>query len=139
MPITRTLGQYLENADGDRRVMAAQTVLWVACVGPVLVFAYAAMEMLLGHPDRFTAPDVLSREAAIDAAWLAAYGVAAYLVNTRRALGGVLGVALFARTIVLGFLRHHLVAFEMGYAVVGIVLILRAARELRRSVASRAH
>lgn len=132
MTDSRTLSAYLQSTDRDRRVTAAQTVLWLACVGPVLVFAYTAMEMLLGHPDAFTAPDVFSRDAAIDCAWLVAYGVAAYLVGARRASGGILGITLFVRILVLGFVHHRPLSVEVAYAVIGIALILRAARQLRR-------
>ena len=122
---------FIANAERDRRITAAKTALWLACLGPLLVFAYSGMEMLFGHPDAFSAPQVLSREGALDFAWLAAYGVAAYLVGTRRAIGGALGILLFARSVALAFSHHRLLTLEVGYALVGIALVARSARSLR--------
>lgn len=128
---TAGMRTFFANAERDRRISAARTVLVLACIGPIVVFAYSVMEMLLGHPDAFRAPDVFSREALIDAVWLLSYGVAAVLVARRHALGGALGLALFGRTIVLAFLYHRLLTLDVGYAVLGEVLIARAMRSLR--------
>jgi len=119
-------------AQTNRRIASAQMVLWLACFGPVLVFALFSMEIVFGHPDRLADFGLDPAETAIDALWLALHGVAAYLIGKRRLLGGLLGLALFSRTVVIGILEHRALTLNVAYAVLGIALILRAGRLLRR-------
>jgi hypothetical protein len=64
-------------------------------------------------------------------AWVGIYAVAGYLIGERRASGGVIGLALFAYSLVMSALTRRLVSWDAALAVVGIVLILRAGRALR--------
>jgi hypothetical protein len=107
-------------------------VLWLACFGPLLVFAFFSMEIVFGHPDRLADFGTDPAEVAVNAMWLALYGVAAYLIGKRRLVGGLLGVALFGRTVVMGIVEHRALTLNVAYAVLGIALILRAGRLLRR-------
>lgn len=108
-------------------------VLWLACFGPVLVFAFFSMEIVFGHPERLADFGADPGEIVLNAVWLALHGLAAYLIGKRRLLGGLLGIALFARTVVLGIVEHRALTLSVAYAVLGIVLILRAGRLLHRS------
>lgn len=118
-------------AENNRRVAAAQMILWVACLAPILVFVLVSMEIVLGHPERIADLDVSPAEAAVHVIWLALYGVAAYFVGARRPLGGILGLALFGRTVAVGVIDGRPLTLNVAFAVVGIALILRAGRALR--------
>jgi hypothetical protein len=133
----RTLSAYLRSNENDRRIRAAQTVLWLACVGPMLVFTLMTAVIFIRDPQTVTNIDLFTVEAFVDFLWLASYAVAAQLIAKRRmpaaALGALLGCALFARTIALSFLHHRVVAFETGYAVLGIALIARSVGSFERA------
>jgi hypothetical protein len=115
-------------ADDERRIANAQTVLWLACFGPILIFAFFSMEIVFGHPEQLASFGFDALHTVIDATWLALYGVAAYLVGKRRAAGALLGLALFGRTAVTGIVEHRALSLNVAYAILGIALILRTRR-----------
>jgi hypothetical protein len=119
-------------AQDNRRIASAQMVLWLACFGPVLVFALFSMEIVFGHPERLASFAIDPTDTIVDSLWLALHGLAAYLIGKRRLVGGLLGVGLFARTVAIGVSHRAVLTLSVAYAVLGIALILRAMRLLRR-------
>jgi len=116
----------------NRRLASAQLILWLACFGPVLVFALFSMEIVFGHPERTADFGIDAKEIVVDALWLALHGVAAYLIGKRLLVGALLGLALFARTVLMGIMQGRALTLSVAYAVVGIVLIVRAGSVLLR-------
>lgn len=116
-----------EDRAADRRVELAQYVtllpfvLTLVGIGVALVFYVMAQADV--HP-------VLTWWSVVwSVSITAAYGLAAWLIGKRRAVGGYLAIGLFGWTIAGSFLRRQ-ITFNALYSLVAIAVIMRAADEL---------
>ena len=132
------LRTWYELADDDRRITSAQMALWLAAAGPVLAFAFIFAEIAMGHPREFASLKMDPLLVLVRCAKIAAYAVAGYLVGERRTAGGVLGLVLFATAAGGSALQGRILTLSVAYAIVGIVLIIRARRALHLPIAMRA-
>ena len=121
---------WYEMDDEDRRVGNARMVVWLACLGPALGLAAAIVGTLFGNRAFITALVERPLGVLIGIAWIGIYGLAGYLIGERRAAGGVMGLGLFVYGLVQSALHGRLLSLSSAFALLGIVLILRASRAL---------
>jgi hypothetical protein len=122
---------WYEMDDEDRRIGSAQMVVWLACLGPALGLVVAIGSTFFGNRAFVTALAQNPLGVLLGLAWVGIYVVAGYLIGERRAAGGIIGLALFVYSLVQSALYGRLLSLNAAFAVVGIVLILRAGQALR--------
>jgi hypothetical protein len=122
---------WYEMDDEDRRIATAQTVVWLACLGPLLGLVAAIVGVFFGNRIFLTAIAEHPFGVLLGVAWVGIYALAGYLIGERRAEGGVIGLILFAYGLVQSALLGRLFSFGAAFSLLGIVLILRAGRALR--------
>jgi hypothetical protein len=122
---------WYEMDDEDRRVAGAQTIVWLACLGPLLGLVAAVVGLLFGNRALIAALAEHPIGVLLGVAWVGIYALAGYLIGERRAEGGVIGLILFAYALVQNAVYGRLLSLGAAFALLGIVLILRAGRALR--------
>lgn len=122
---------WYEMDDEDRRVASAQMIVWLSCLGPTVGLVMAIGSTFFGNRAFVTALAQNPLGVLLGLAWVGIYVLAGYLIGERRAAGGIIGLALFVYSLVQGALYGRLLSLPSLFAVLGIVLILRAGRALR--------
>ena len=126
----RALAWY-ELADDERRISVAQGFVWLSCVGLLIWLAVGIALVASGHTEvmaNLAAHPVLAARGLL---LLVLYICAAHLIGERRAAGGLLGLALYAYSLVSHLVHGRFVAWGVLWALAGIVLILRARHALK--------
>jgi hypothetical protein len=121
---------WYEGSEDHRRVAVAQTFLWLSCAGSLLGLVVGVVAIVLGRVEVWSALAAHPVRALVSLAILALYVTAAVWTGQRRAAGGVLALALLGYSVVAHILSGHIVNWHMAWAILGIVLIVRAAHAL---------
>jgi hypothetical protein len=122
---------WYERSEDDRRVSVAHTFLWLSCAGGLLGLVVGVVAIVLGHVEVWSTLAAHPVRALAGLGILALYVTAAYWTGQRRAAGGVLALALFGYTIVAQAVAGRIFTWHTAWALVGILLIVRAAHALR--------
>jgi hypothetical protein len=123
--VVKRLAWY-ELDDEDRRVAAAQTVVWLACLGPMLGVVVAVVATLFGNRTFVVAIGEHPLGVLLGFAWVGLYAVAGYLIGQRRAEGAMIGLAVFAYSLIQSVRYGHALSLPAGFALLGIALMVRA-------------
>ena len=117
---------WYELNDADRRVSVAQTFIWLSCAGSLIGLAIGLMAVLLGHGEVWSALARQPWQALRGLVFLGLYVMSAYLIGQRRSAGGLIGLALFGYSIVRLVIAGRIVTWQLGWALIGVIVILRA-------------
>lgn len=117
---------WYELNDADRRVRIAQTFIWLSCAGSLIVLAIGLMAVLLGHREVLSALARQPWHTLRGVAFLGLYVLSAYLIGRRRSAGGLIGLALFGYSIVRLVIAGLIFTWQLGWALIGVIVILRA-------------
>jgi hypothetical protein len=112
--------------DDERRVASAQMLVLLVCVSPLLGLLAALVGMLFGNRAFATAFATNPKGVLLGVAWVGLYLLAGILIGARRAIGGILGLALFAWALFESWRQGRLLSFNAAFAALGIVVIARA-------------
>lgn len=121
----RPLAWY-ELSDADQRVSVAQTFVWLSCAGGLIGLAIGLVAMVSGHGEVWSALAGHPWQTLRGLAFLALYVTSGYLIGQRRSAGGVIGLALFGYSIVRLVIAGRIISWPLGWALVGVIVILRA-------------
>ena len=117
---------WYELNEGDQRVSVAQTFLWLSCAGGLIGLVVGLAAILFGHGEVWSALARQPLQALRGVAFLALYVLSAHLTGQRRSAGGLIGLALFGYSIVRLVVAGHIVSWQMGWSLIGVIVILRA-------------
>jgi len=131
----RPLAWY-ELSEDDRRISVAHTFLWLSCAGGLLGLLIAVVASVFGHAGLWAALAAHPARSFTTISFLALYVTAAYLTGRRRAAGGLLGLALFGYSIVAHLLSGRIFTWSTAWALLGVILIFRAADALKLPIIS---
>jgi hypothetical protein len=112
--------------DDERKVASAQMIVLLVCVGPLLGLLAALAGMLFGNRAFAAAFAANPNGVLLGIGWVGLYLLAGILIGARRAIGGILGLALFAWALFESWRQGRLLSFNAAFAVLGIVVIARA-------------
>lgn len=112
--------------DDERRIASAQMIVLLVCVTPLLGLLAAVVGMLFGNRAFATAYAANPKGVWLGIAWVGLYLLAGILIGYRLAIGGILGLALFIWSLVESWRQGRLLTFNAAFAVLGIIVILRA-------------
>jgi hypothetical protein len=112
--------------DDERKVASAQMIVLLVAVSPLLGLLAAIVGMLFGNHALATAFAANPKGVLLGVAWVGLYVLAGVLIGMRRAIGGVIGLALFVWSLLESYRQGRLLTFNAAFAVLGIVVILRA-------------
>jgi hypothetical protein len=123
--------------EADRRIDHALFVIALPLVLGAAGFLLAIMALVLRElpSSELRADTMLS--LATGGLFLFLYAVAAWRISRREAVGGYLAILLFLYQIVTAVVNGRVVNFGVGYACLGIFLILRAAEPLGMRLSAR--
>ena len=124
------LSAWYERNDAERRVVAAQIFLWLSCAGALYGLSVLVLLSLTGHRGVWSAFVDEPGRSFFTLALLVLYLASATLIGQRRAAGGFIALALFGSVFLEQAWRGQALSWSSGWAVVGIVLVLRAGRAL---------
>ena len=125
------LSAWYERSDADRRIVVAQLFVWLSCVGALYGLSVTILLSLTGRSAVWSAFVDAPIRSFLTLLLLALYLAAAALIGQRRPAGGLIGIALFASSLMEQVWRGQAVSWSSAWAALGIVLILRAGRALR--------
>src|SRR5689334_22047277 len=86
--------------EDERRIASAQMIVLLVCVTPLLGLLAALVGMLFGNRAFAMAYAANPKGVWLGIAWVGLYLLAGILIGARRALGGILGLALFVWSLV---------------------------------------
>jgi hypothetical protein len=112
--------------DDERKIASAQMIVLLVCVSPLLGLLAALVGLLFGNRAFATAFAANPKGVLLGVAWVGLFLLAGILIGARRAIGGILGLALFVWALVASWQQGRLLTFNAAFAVLGIVVILRA-------------
>ena len=112
--------------DDERKIASAQMIVLLVCVSPLLGLLAALVGLLFGNRAFATAFSANPKGGLLGIAWVGLYLLAGILIGARRAIGGILGLALFIWALVESWRQGRLLSWNAAFAVLGIVVILRA-------------
>ena len=112
--------------DDERKIASAQMLVLLVCVSPLLGLVGALVGMLFGNRAFATVYAANPRGVWLGIGWVLLYVLAGVLIGARRAIGGMLGLALFAWSLWESWRQGRLLTFNAAFAVLGIVVIARA-------------
>jgi MFS family permease len=112
--------------DDERKVASAQMIVLLVCVSPLLGLLAALVGLLFGNRAFATAFAANPKGVLLGIAWVGLFVLAGVLIGARRAIGGILGLALFIWSLEESWRQGRLLTFNAAFAVLGIVVILRA-------------
>jgi len=121
---------WYERSEDDRRVAAVQIFLWLSCAVSLIGLVVGALVIVFSH-----APVVkLSSSPTgglVGLALLVLYVTAAFWTGQRRTAGGVLALGLFGHSLVARAVSGQIMTWRTAWAILGLVLVLRAAHALK--------
>src|SRR4051812_5307025 len=117
---------WYERSEDDRRVASVQIFLWLSCAGSLLGLVVGALAIVFGHAQVVRLGSSPTR-SLVSLAFLVLYVTAAFWTGQRRTAGGVLALGLFAYSLVARVVSGHIVSWRTAWAILGIVLVMRAA------------
>ena len=112
--------------DDERKVASAQMIVLFVCVGPLLGLLGALVALAFGNRTFATAFAANPKGVLLGVAWVGLYLLAGILIGARRAIGGILGLALFGWALIEGWRQGRLLSYNAAFAVLGIIVIARA-------------
>lgn len=112
--------------DDERKVASAQMIVLLVCVSPLLGLLAALVGMLFGSRAFAAAFAANPKGVLLGVAWVGLYLLAGILIGMRRAIGGILGLALFGWSLIESYRQGRLLTFNAAFALLGIVVIVRA-------------
>ncbi|MEO8564610.1 MAG: hypothetical protein ABI601_21225 [bacterium] len=124
------LHAWYERSDRNPRVAIAQLFMWLSCAGALYGLTVLALLSLTGHPAAWSAFIAEPARSAFTLLVLALYIASATFIGQRRAAGGLIALTLFGSMLLEQAWRGQIVSLSSAWAVLGIVLILRAGRAL---------
>ena len=124
------LSAWYERNDAQRRVFVAQLFVWLSCAGALYGLSVNVLLSLTGHRAVWSAFVDEPVRSFFTLFLLVLYLASATLIGQRRAAGGFIGLALFGSVLLEQAWRGQAISWSSAWAVLGIVLILRAGRAL---------
>jgi MFS family permease len=112
--------------DDERKIASAQMIVLLVCVSPLLGLLAALVGLLFGNRAFTAAFAANPKGVLLGIAWVGLYLLAGILIGARRAIGGILGLALFVWALEESWRQGRLLTFNAAFALLGIVVILRA-------------
>jgi MFS family permease len=112
--------------DDERKIASAQMIVLLVCVSPLLGLLAALVGLLFGNRAFMMAYAANPRGVWLGIAWVGLYLVAGILIGARRAIGGLLGLAMFVWSLAESWRQGKLLTYGTAFALLGIVVILRA-------------
>ena len=112
--------------DDERKIASAQMIVLLVAVSPTLGLLAAIVGMLFGNHALATAFAANPKGVLLGVAWVGLYVLAGVLIGARRAIGGIIGLALFAWSVMESYRQGRLLSFNTAFAVLGIIVIARA-------------
>lgn len=122
---------WYERSEDDRRASVAHTFLWLSCAGGLLGLVVRVVAIVFGHVEVWSGVASHPVRTLVSLGVLALYMIAAYWSGQRRAAGGVLALALFGYSIGAHVVSGRLLTWNTAWALVGIILVVRAAHALK--------
>jgi hypothetical protein len=115
-----------EMDDDERRIASAQMIMLLICVSPLFGLVVALVSLLFGNRMFVTAFAANPKGVLLGIAWVALCLLAGILIGARRAIGGILGLALFGWALVGSWRQGRLFTWDAGLPLLGIVVVARA-------------
>jgi hypothetical protein len=112
--------------DDERKIASAQMIVLLVAVSPTLGLLAAIVGLLFGNQALATAFAANPKGVLFGVAWVGLYVLAGVLIGMRRAIGGIIGLALFLWSLLESYRQGRLLTFNAAFALLGIVVILRA-------------
>jgi hypothetical protein len=112
--------------EDERRIASAQMIVLLVCVSPLLGLLAALVGLAFGNRAFATAYEANPKGVLLGIGWVGLYLLAGILIGARRAIGGILGLALFVWALTESWRQGRLLTFNAAFALLGIVVILRA-------------
>jgi hypothetical protein len=116
--------------EADRRIDHALLVIALPLTLWAAGFLLGGLALVLGEFPSAELRTGRMLSLATSTLILVLYGLAAWRISRRQAVGGYLGLLLFLYQIVIAAVNGRVFSFGVGYACLGIFLILRAAEPL---------
>ncbi|MBV9111072.1 MAG: hypothetical protein JO306_16825, partial [Gemmatimonadetes bacterium] len=112
--------------DDERKVASAQMIVLLVCVSPLLGLIAALVGLAFGSRAFADAFSANPKGVLLGIAWVGLYLIAGLLIGARRAIGGLLGLALFIWALVESWRQGRLLSWNAAFAALGIIVIVRA-------------
>jgi hypothetical protein len=112
--------------DDERKIASAQMIVLLVCVSPLLGLLAVLVGLLFGNHTFTAAFAANPKGVLLGIAWVGLYLLAGILIGARRAIGGIIGLALFAWALVESWRLGRLFTLNSAFAALGIFVILRA-------------
>lgn len=112
--------------DDERKIASAQMIVLLVAVSPTLGLLAAVVGLLFGNRALATAFEANPNGVLLGVAWVGLYMLAGILIGARRTIGGIIGLALFAWSLMESYRQGRLLTFNAAFAVLGIIVIARA-------------